>query len=71
MRDVDRLEMAMRGIDIVIHAAALKHVPHPEAVAQFFGRKAGAECPEGLAGVDRMPIFMRAVANFKPGVKAR
>ena len=26
VRDVDRLEMAMRGIDYVIHAAALKHV---------------------------------------------
>ena len=27
VRDVDRLEMAMRGVDVVIHAAALKHVP--------------------------------------------
>lgn len=26
VRDADRLEMAMRGVDIVIHAAALKHV---------------------------------------------
>lgn len=26
VRDVDRLEMAMRGVDIVVHAAALKHV---------------------------------------------
>jgi UDP-N-acetylglucosamine 4,6-dehydratase/5-epimerase len=30
VRDVDRLEMAMRGIDVVIHAAALKHVPAAE-----------------------------------------
>jgi len=30
VRDRDRLEMAMRGIDIVIHAAALKHVPTAE-----------------------------------------
>jgi UDP-N-acetylglucosamine 4,6-dehydratase len=30
VRDVDRLEMAMRGVDIVIHAAALKHVPAAE-----------------------------------------
>jgi UDP-N-acetylglucosamine 4,6-dehydratase len=30
VRDVDRLEMAMRGIDCVIHAAALKHVPAAE-----------------------------------------
>src|SRR6185312_4537898 len=30
VRDVDRLAMAMRGIDIVIHAAALKHVPAAE-----------------------------------------
>jgi UDP-N-acetylglucosamine 4,6-dehydratase/5-epimerase len=30
VRDRDRLEMAMRDIDIVIHAAALKHVPAAE-----------------------------------------
>ena len=30
VRDSDRLEMAMRGVDIVIHAAALKHVPAAE-----------------------------------------
>lgn len=30
VRDRDRLEMAMRDIDIVIHAAALKHVPVAE-----------------------------------------
>ncbi len=30
VRDRDRLEMAMRNIDIVIHAAALKHVPVAE-----------------------------------------
>ncbi|WP_340302374.1 UDP-N-acetylglucosamine 4,6-dehydratase (inverting) [Roseobacter sp. HKCCD7870] len=30
VRDVDRLELAMRDIDIVIHAAALKHVPAAE-----------------------------------------
>lgn len=30
VRDVDRLEMAMRGIDYVIHAAALKQVPAAE-----------------------------------------
>ncbi len=30
VRDLGRLEMAMRGIDIVIHAAALKHVPAAE-----------------------------------------
>ena len=30
VRDRDRLEMAMRGIDTVIHAAALKHVPAAE-----------------------------------------
>ncbi len=30
VRDVDRLEMAMRGVDVVIHAAALKHVPAAE-----------------------------------------
>lgn len=30
VRDSDRLEMAMRGIDVVIHAAALKHVPAAE-----------------------------------------
>lgn len=30
VRDVDRLEMAMRGVSIVIHAAALKHVPAAE-----------------------------------------
>ena len=30
VRDVDRLEMAMRGVDYVIHAAALKHVPTAE-----------------------------------------
>jgi UDP-N-acetylglucosamine 4,6-dehydratase len=30
VRDKDRLEMAMRGIDIVVHAAALKHVPIAE-----------------------------------------
>ncbi|MBI5164713.1 MAG: UDP-N-acetylglucosamine 4,6-dehydratase (inverting) [Magnetospirillum sp.] len=30
VRDVERLEMAMRGIDTVIHAAALKHVPVAE-----------------------------------------
>ena len=27
VRDVDRLEMALRGVDYVVHAAALKHVP--------------------------------------------
>jgi UDP-N-acetylglucosamine 4,6-dehydratase len=30
VRDIDRLEMAMRGVDYVIHAAALKHVPVAE-----------------------------------------
>jgi len=30
VRDADRLKMAMRGIDCVIHAAALKHVPVAE-----------------------------------------
>lgn len=30
VRDYNRLEMAFRGIDIVIHAAALKHVPIAE-----------------------------------------
>jgi len=30
VRDADRLEMAMRDTDIVIHAAALKHVPAAE-----------------------------------------
>lgn len=30
VRDVDRLELAMRDIDVVIHAAALKHVPAAE-----------------------------------------
>ncbi len=30
VRDVDRLELAMREVDVVIHAAALKHVPAAE-----------------------------------------
>jgi UDP-N-acetylglucosamine 4,6-dehydratase/5-epimerase len=30
VRDVDRLEMALRGVDFVVHAAALKHVPAAE-----------------------------------------
>ena len=30
VRDRDRLEMAMRGVDVVIHAAALKQVPAAE-----------------------------------------
>lgn len=30
VRDFSRLEMALRGVDIVIHAAALKHVPIAE-----------------------------------------
>jgi len=30
VRDVDRLKKAMRGVDYVIHAAALKHVPIAE-----------------------------------------
>lgn len=30
VRDRDRLNLAMRGVDIVIHAAALKHVPIAE-----------------------------------------
>jgi len=30
VRDAERLEMAMRGIDFVVHAAALKHVPTAE-----------------------------------------
>jgi len=30
VRDVARLEMAMRDVDIVVHAAALKHVPTAE-----------------------------------------
>jgi len=30
VRDCDRLEMAMRGVHFVIHAAALKHVPAAE-----------------------------------------
>jgi UDP-N-acetylglucosamine 4,6-dehydratase len=30
IRDRDRLEMALRGVDVVIHAAALKHVPAAE-----------------------------------------
>jgi UDP-N-acetylglucosamine 4,6-dehydratase len=30
VRDVDRLEMALRGVDIVIHAAAMKQVPTAE-----------------------------------------
>ena len=30
VRDYNRLETALRGVDIVIHAAALKHVPIAE-----------------------------------------
>src|SRR5437870_2364678 len=30
VRDVERLKMAMRGVDVVIHAAALKQVPAAE-----------------------------------------
>jgi UDP-N-acetylglucosamine 4,6-dehydratase/5-epimerase len=30
VRDRDRLEIALRGVDIVVHAAALKHVPAAE-----------------------------------------
>ena len=30
VRDVDRLRLAMRGVDYVIHAAALKHIPAAE-----------------------------------------
>ena len=30
VRDYDRLEMALRDVDIVVHAAALKHVPAAE-----------------------------------------
>jgi len=30
VRDAGRLEMAMRGVDLVVHAAALKHVPAAE-----------------------------------------
>src|SRR5206468_5903555 len=30
VRDTDRVEMAMRGVDYVIHAAALKQVPAAE-----------------------------------------
>lgn len=30
VRDAARLQMAMRGVDIVVHAAALKHVPAAE-----------------------------------------
>lgn len=30
VRDVERLEMAMRNVDYVVHAAALKHVPAAE-----------------------------------------
>ncbi len=30
IRDYSRLEMALRGVDIVVHAAALKHVPIAE-----------------------------------------
>ena len=30
MRDVDRLEMALREVDIIVHAAALKQVPAAE-----------------------------------------
>lgn len=30
VRDIDRLELAMRGVDYVVHAAAMKHVPTAE-----------------------------------------
>ena len=30
VRDLERLKMAMRGVDIVVHAAALKQVPAAE-----------------------------------------
>ena len=30
VRDVDRLDMAMRGVEVVVHAAALKHVATAE-----------------------------------------
>ena len=30
VRDFDRLNQAMRGVDFVIHAAAMKHVPASE-----------------------------------------
>ena len=30
VRDLERLELAMRGVDFVVHAAALKHVPTAE-----------------------------------------
>src|SRR6266404_6049529 len=32
VRDRDRLTMAMRGVDYVIHAAALKQVPGPNTI---------------------------------------
>ena len=30
VRDIDRLKLAMRDVDFVVHAAALKHVPSAE-----------------------------------------
>jgi FlaA1/EpsC-like NDP-sugar epimerase len=30
VRDIDRLKVALRGVDFVVHAAALKHVPAAE-----------------------------------------
>jgi UDP-N-acetylglucosamine 4,6-dehydratase len=30
VRDVDRLRRAMQGVDVVVHAAALKQVPAAE-----------------------------------------
>lgn len=30
VRDIDRLKMAFQGVDVVVHAAALKHVPSSE-----------------------------------------
>ena len=32
VRDESRLEMALRGVDVVIHAAALKQVPSAEYI---------------------------------------
>src|SRR3569623_1133262 len=47
VRDPDRLHRAFEGIDVVVHAAALKQLP-PAERARLEGYKQHKRCPEGF-----------------------
>ena len=70
VRDVERLELAMREVDFVIHAAALKHVPAAE-YNPFECIKTNVEGAQNVVtaalrcGVERVRVHGRIADRFE------